>query len=44
MDFLSDIGRMNKRQVLLQTINLGAGCWQGWACPYMPPPGQALLA
>ena len=24
MDFLSDIGRMNKRQVLLQTINLGA--------------------
>lgn len=23
MDFLSDIGRMNKRQVLLQTINLG---------------------
>lgn len=24
MDFLADIGRMNKRQFLLQTINLGA--------------------
>jgi hypothetical protein len=25
MDFLSDIGRMNKRQLLLQGLNLG-GC------------------
>lgn len=43
MDFLSDIGRMNKRQVLLQTINLGALGPMGGAAGSVPLRGLPPL-